>query len=273
MTWGASLDAFICDGETSVMKVDFGKTAADYASYRIGFPEAMFERLALRGIGIDGQHVLDLGTGTGTMARSFAKRGCRVVGLDSSEELLAEARRLDEQHDVQIEYVTGKAERTGLPKRSFDVVSAGQCWHWFDRKKAVREVGRVARPGGWLVIAHFDWLPLPNNLVEVTEQLIKRYNADWKLGGGNGLYPKWLRDARRAGFRELETFSFDVDVSFTHEQWRGRVRASAGVRASLSPDTVARFDERLRLTLLERFGEEPMPVPHCAWAASCRTPQ
>ncbi len=255
------------------MKVDFGKTAADYASYRIGFPQAMFERLAQRGIGQAGQRVLDLGTGTGTMARAFALQGCEVVGLDSSEELLDEARKLDERQDAHIEYVTAKAERTGLPKRSFDVVSAGQCWHWFDRKKTVREVGRVTKAGGWLVIAHFDWLPLPNNLVEATEQLIKRYNAEWKLGGGSGIYPKWLRDVRRAGFRNLETFSFDMDVSFTHEQWRGRVRASAGVRASLSPDTVARFDERLRLTLQERFGEQPLKVPHCAWALSCNTPK
>lgn len=253
------------------MNVDFGRTASDYGQHRPGFPDELFERLAKLGIGDQGQRVLDLGTGTGHFGRGLALRGCEVVGLDPSESLIAEAKRLDEEVNVRIDYVVGHAERTMLDEKSFDVVAAGQCWRWFEHNKAIREIKRVVRPGGRLVIAQFDWLPLPGNAVEATERLIEKYNSEWNLGGGTGLHADALTDVRQAGFTAVETFSFDVDVSFSAEAWRGRVRASAGVKASMSPDMVSRFDEKLRRTLEDDF-EEPLSIPHCAWALACRAP-
>jgi ubiquinone/menaquinone biosynthesis C-methylase UbiE len=77
------------------MGVDFGKTAKDYGRYRTVFPDAFFERLSTLGIGRKGQRVLDLGTGTGALARGFASRGCEVTGVDDvSESMLEEARHL-----------------------------------------------------------------------------------------------------------------------------------------------------------------------------------
>jgi ubiquinone/menaquinone biosynthesis C-methylase UbiE len=169
---------------TGTLQVDFGKTAQDYGRHRAGFPEALYERLATFGVGVPGQRLLDLGTGTGTLARGFARHGCAVTGLDPSAALLEEARRLDHEAGVDIRYVTATAETTGLPDASFDVVSAGQCWHWFDRAQAAREVRRLLVPGGWLVIAHFDWIPLPGNVVEATERLVEQHNPQWKGGGG-----------------------------------------------------------------------------------------
>ena len=54
------------------MEVDFGRTAADYARHRAGFPEELFERLAARGIGRAGPRILDLGSGTGSLAPEAA---------------------------------------------------------------------------------------------------------------------------------------------------------------------------------------------------------
>ena len=49
---------------------------------------------------------------------------------------------------MQVEYHVAPAEETGLPDDNFDVVTAGQCWHWFDRPRAAAEVARLLRPGG-----------------------------------------------------------------------------------------------------------------------------
>ena len=152
------------------------------------------------------------------------------------------------------------------------MVSAGQCWHWFDRERAARESSRLLTPGGRLVIAHFDWLPLPGNVVEETERLIQLHNPAWTLGGGTGLYPAWLSDVAVAGFSDVETFSFDVRVPYAHESWRGRIRASAGIAASLDADQVQSFDADHERLLRDRFPEDPLQVPHRVFAVVCKKP-
>jgi len=254
------------------MNPDFGATAKDYRTHRAGFPDSLFDRLAPFGIGQPGQQVADLGTGTGTLARGFARRGCRVIGIDRDPRLLAQARELDAEAGVTVDYRVARAEETGLEAGSVDVVSAGQCWHWFDRPAATREVRRILRPRGFVVIAHFDWIPLPGNMVEATETLIELHNPDWTFGGGTGLYPQWLRDLGEGGFRDIETFSYDVDAPYSPEAWRGRIRASAGVGGSMSAAQVKRFDEALADLLASRFSGELLQVPHRVFAVVARAP-
>ena len=254
------------------MDVNFGRTAADYGRFRAGFPDALFARLQEQGVIRPGLRVLDLGTGTGSLGRGFARRDCRVVGLDLSPDLIGEARRLDGEAGVESAYLAGSANQVGLASRAFDIVAAGQCWHWFHRAAAAGEARRLLVPGGRLVIAHFDWIPLPGNLVEATESLIREHNPDWTLGGGSGLYPDWLADAAMAGFGELETFSYDEAVPYGHEAWQGRIRASAGVAASLPPAQVGAFDQALAALLAERFPDDPQAVPHRVFCLTARAP-
>jgi len=227
---------------------DFGRTASDYALHRAGFPVELIDRLAARGIAAPGARVVDLGTGTGSLARLFAGRGCIVTGVDIAAALLAQARRLDREAGVEVAYVQAPAEATGLPDGEFDVVSAGQCWHWFDRPAAAREVARLLVDGGRVVIAHFDWLPIEGNVVAATEEIILSYTPTWPFAGRAGLYPQWL------------------------EAWVGRVRASAPVSGTLDEDGVRSCSDELTKMLHERFAEDPLSVPHRLWAVVANAP-
>jgi len=246
--------------------INFGRTASDYGKHRAGFPDAFFERIQNLGLIKDGTRLLDLGTGTGTIARGMAQRGCVTSALDISEQLVATSKQLDQQADVQIKYHIASAEKTGFADESFDIVTAGQCWHWFDGDKAAQEVKRLLIPNGHIIIAHFDWLPLKGNMVEATESLILKYSPSWKGGGGNGFYPQWLIHLGDTGFTDLETFSFDIDTEYSHEAWRGRIRASAGVGASLSDEKVKEFDTEHAKILQEKFPTDPLQVPHRVFA-------
>lgn len=253
------------------MDVDFGKTAQDYGTHRAGFPDPLFERLATFGVGKKGQALLDLGTGTGTLARGFALRGAVVTAVDPAADMLAKAVELDRAAGVAVTYRQGRAEATELPSDAFDVVTAGQCWHWFDAPKAAAEVRRLLRPGGMLAIPSFDWIPLAGNVVEATETLIRTHNPDWHMHSGDGVHGWILKALAEAGFVGLETFSFEHPVAYSHEDWCGRIRASAGVGASLSPDQVAAFDAEHAALLAERFPVDPLQVPHRVFAAIART--
>ena len=74
------------------MKIDFGKTADDYARFRAGFPPEFFDRIAALGLVRMGTAALDLGTGTGTIALGLAARGCAVTALDPSAKMLAQVK-------------------------------------------------------------------------------------------------------------------------------------------------------------------------------------
>lgn len=253
-------------------QVDFGRTASDYATHRHGFPPRFFRILVERGLAASGMRALDLGTGTGTVARGLALAGLEVVATDPAEALLEEARRLDRDAGVSVAHAVGRAEAIDAADATFDLVTAGQCWHWFDRATAAAEARRVLVPGGALVIAHLDWLPLPGTVVAATEALILAHNPRWTMGGGTGLYPQWTIDLATAGFTEIETFSFDVALFYTPQAWRGRIRASAGVRASLEASAVDRFDAELAARLEQDFPGDTLTVPHRVWAATARRP-
>jgi SAM-dependent methyltransferase len=251
---------------------DFGKTSGDYARHRAGFPPELFDELGGLGVHLDGRRVLDLGTGVGTLARGFALRGAEVVGLDPAAELLAEARRLDAEAGVSVEHVTARAEATGLPGASFDIVAAGQCWWWFDADAATAEARRVLKPGGRLLICSFDWIPTLGNVVDVAERLIEKHNPAWDRAGGNGVHPEFIAALQAGGFEDVRHLTFPLDVPYTHEGWRGRIRASAGVAASLSPGEVDAFDAELEATLAARFPEDPLTIPHRVYAAAGSAP-
>ena len=257
------------------MPVNFGRTALDYARYRAGFPDRFYDRLFNGGWIAAGNSILDVGTGTGTVARGLTKRGCNVVGLDPSIELVEQAKVLDSAVHVKIDYVIATAEQTGLPSHSFDAVTAGTCWHWFDRRLAALESRRLLKPGGRLIIAHQDWLGLSGNVVEATEALIREHNPAWGEGAvycegnqGGTTEPLWFNDLHAAEFKDIESFTFHVDVAYSHEAWLGRIRASAGVAASMSPDQVARFSDAHRAMLAHDFRDDPLRIPHRVFAVS-----
>jgi SAM-dependent methyltransferase len=250
------------------MGVDFGKTANDYARYRTVFPPELFGRLAELRVGVAGQRLVDVGTGTGVLARVFAAAGCTVTGLDVAAEMLDQAREQDKAEGVSVTYQVGGAEETGLPSHEWDVVTAGQCWHWFDRPRVAAEVRRLLVDGGALAICYRDY---SGEVSEAAEELVHAYNPTWPLGGLTfDNRPEWVAELRDAGFDSFQHIGFDTTVEFTHEQWRGRMRSSNGVGGSLTREQVAAFDAELATLLRERFPPEPLLVPHRIWGIVAR---
>lgn len=254
------------------MKVDWDSTAGDYAAFRAGFPDEFYDRLA--GYGIAGGHqeqklALDLGTGTGTLARGLALRGWRVTGLDISADMIAAARRLDAAAGVGVDYVVARSEATGLPTAAFDLVSAGTCWHWFDGPAAAREAHRLLKPNGRLVVAAMEWQSRPGNVVSATSALIHQHNSQWP-SDRLGFRFEWADDLSAVGLAIVDRLQFDVAVPYTHEAWRGRIRASAGVSASLAPTAVDAFDGEHAALLRTHFPQQPLDVPHRVLAIIAR---
>ena len=249
----------------------FGSAADDYALYRADFPAAGIDRMVALGVGTPGQRLLDLGCGTGTLARQFAARGCTVTGVDVDPRMLAAARSLAVVAGLQVVWWECPAEDTGLPSASFDVVTAAQCWHWFDGEAAAGEVRRLLVAGGLVAVCGFDWLPLPDTMSGVTEALIQAHNPSWNLGGIRDPGPEARRHLSGAGFVVVETFTFDVDVPYSVDSWRLRIRASAAI-LDLNTAGTAAFDAELAGVLADRFPGDSLMAPHRVWASVAVAP-
>jgi SAM-dependent methyltransferase len=247
--------------------VDFGRRAVDYERHRPGFPDEFFDLLVGMGWVLDGQRSLDLGTGTGSLALGLAQRGLDVTGLDIAPDLLEVARRSAEARRLSARFIVGTAESTGQPDSWFDLVTAGQCWWWFDSDAAIAEAVRILGPRGRLLMCSFSYIPLEGSVAGRTEELILEHNPGWTKAGWRGVHPEQVEALDRGGFSCVESFSYVVGVPFTHESWRGRMRTCNGVGSTLGGDDVERFDRDLA-TMLENEFTPDLIVPHRIFAAS-----
>jgi demethylmenaquinone methyltransferase / 2-methoxy-6-polyprenyl-1,4-benzoquinol methylase len=104
--------------------------------------------------------VLDVATGTGMVAGELVRRyGCRVVGLDQSEEMLGEARaKLDHKGRLadSVELVRGEAERLPFADGEFDALTFTYLLRYVDDPAAtLRELARVVKPAGRMASLEF----------------------------------------------------------------------------------------------------------------------
>ena len=100
----------------------------------------------------DGQCILDLGCGTGTLAIQVK------VGLDADPEMLGRARAKAEQAGVELRLAEGMSDELPFEDGSFDRVLSTLFFHHLDpepKRRTAREIARVLRRGGELHVA--DW--------------------------------------------------------------------------------------------------------------------
>ena len=239
---------------------DFGRTSDDYAKYRDIYPESMYRKLISFGVGKNGQNILDLGSGTAVLPVNLAHTGARFTASDISENQILYGKQLAARRGIKnIEFRVCCAEDTGFEDSSFDVVTAVQCFHYFNAEKAADEIRRILKPNGIFCKIFMDWLPFEDEVIGEMEALVLRYNPDW---GGRGFekfrysYPEWAD-----GRFNIETIhSYDTVLEFTKEAWIGRIKSCRGVGASLSEEKIAAFESEYR-ELLSKYSE-PLKLKH-----------
>jgi len=108
---------------------------------------------------LPGQRVLDVATGTGLVAFALARRGCEVVGLDQSQDMLGVARRhLSERPELarRVTFVQGEAEKLPFADGEFDALTFTYLLRYVDDRAAtMRELARVVKPRARIGMVEF----------------------------------------------------------------------------------------------------------------------
>jgi SAM-dependent methyltransferase len=223
---------------------DWGRTSSDYAKFRDIYPDEFYRKIIEIGLCIKGQHVLDLGTGTGVLPRNLYKYGAKFVGADISENQIEQARLLTKEAGMDIDYIVASAEDFEFPDNSFDVVTACQCFQYFDKDIALPKIHKILKENGHFCTLFMAWLPDECEIAKRSEDLVLKYNPDW-TGCGYKRYaisetPEWASGLFEASNIEL----FDINIRFTRDNWHGRIKACRGIGASLlSVEEISAFEK------------------------------
>ncbi|GIJ34097.1 class I SAM-dependent methyltransferase [Micromonospora sediminimaris] len=237
--------------------LSFGTAAADYDRYRPRYPPAAL-RWALAGIDAPAQ-LVDLGAGTGILARGLLALGHRVTAVEPGPAMRAQLTSLDGDPLA----LAGSAEAMSLPDGYADAVLTGQAYHWFDRPRAHAEIARVLRSGGvfaplWnLRDDSCAWVAELSRVAEIgdTVEYLRQSVTDF---GDSFTSPEWAE--------------FTHTTTLTPDELLGLVRTRSHYLTA-APDRRAEVDREVR-TLLRTHpdlaGQETVTLPYTTLVARAR---
>lgn len=239
---------------------DWGKTSADYARFRDIYPKEFYEKIIEQRLCTKPQSVLDLGTGTGVLPRNMYSYGAEWTGIDISGEQIAQAKRLSDGMDI--EYYVSSAEDANFPDNSFDVITACQCYWYFNHEKLAPKFLRMLKPNGYVIFLCMEWLPFEDKIAGASENLVLKYNPDWS-GSGSTMQSISIPQAYNESFESVYHCEYKLNVRFTRESWNGRIKSCRGIGASLNEKELNLW-EREHKMLLSKIAPREFDVLHYA---------
>jgi SAM-dependent methyltransferase len=156
----------------------FSDRVADYVRYRPDYPAALPAWLHDE-LGVaPSWRVADVGAGTGISARLFLDAGHEVMAVEPNAAMRAAAEHWLGDHP-RFQAVDGRADATGLPAGSVELVTVAQAFHWFDPDAARIEFRRILRPAGLAAIFWNSRRLAGTAFLEGYEALLQRYGTDY----------------------------------------------------------------------------------------------
>ena len=245
---------------------DWGRVSDDYAKYRDIYPVEFYEKIVARGLCIKGQAVLDLGTGTGVLPRNMYRYGAKWTGADISKEQIEQAKKLSDGMDIN--YFVSSAENIDFPDRSFDVITACQCFWYFNHEQLASKLFRILKPDGHILILCMEWLPYEDKIAGASEELVLKYSPDWS-GKGATMQPITIPEAYNEKFDLAYHLEYPLNVHFSRESWNGRMKACRGIGASLAPNEIALWEQE-HMKLLSEIAPQEFDILHYAAIAELK---
>jgi len=196
-------------------KDHFSRQAADYAKFRPGYPQEVFDYLA--SVAPSRQLAWDCGTGNGQAAVGLATVFDHVIASDASKKQISNA-----QPHERVEYRVAPAENSGIKSGTVDLIMVAQALHWFDLDRFYAEARRVLKPHGPLAASAYNLL----RVEPAIDEIVNRYyhevvGAFWPPE--RALVEKF--EELPFPFSEIQTPSFEMIGQWNLEHLLGYLRS------------------------------------------------
>jgi ubiquinone/menaquinone biosynthesis C-methylase UbiE len=257
----------VSDAHARRVQEQFGGSAAAYVASPLHAAGEDLDRLQAWGTGRRGDRVLDVATGGGHTALAFAGIARRVIAYDLTEPMLKAARgHVRGRGAANVVFVAGDATALPFGDGSFDVVTCRTAAHHFpDVGAAVRQIHRVLRPGGSLllqdILGHDD-ADANAFILEVERRRDPSHVRSYRMA-------EWKAFLRATGLTIIDEFLIWKIRAW--DEWTGRMRMTAEARRDLeafvrrapepcraafdfklTPDAVVSFTDRQILLRADR---------------------
>ncbi len=216
----------------------FGVDAARYDRARPRYPRELLDAIIAA---CPGREVVDVGIGTGILARQLRAAGCAVTGVEPDARMAEFARR----DGIPVE--VSAFETWDAAGRTFDAVVAGQTWHWVDPVAGAAKAGEVLRPGGQLALLWNAAQP-PAELNSEFTEVYRRFVPDSPILRAAALPATapyaTMCDTACDGIRRTDRFtephrrSCEWDRTYTRDEWL-EMSATTGATTRLPQHVLA----------------------------------
>ena len=226
----------------------FSNRVENYVRYRPHYPGEILEHLRTDCGLTPASIIADIGSGTGFLAKQFLANGNPVFGIEPNREMREAGERLL-QNFPNFTSLDASAEETTLLSASVDLITAGQAFHWFDRKRCREEFKRILRPRGWVVLIWNDRRTDSTPFLIEYEDLLQTFGTDYAAV-----------DHKRIDARVLRDFFGEPPIRKTLPNYQhfdlpsltGRLLSSSYVRDAKEPGYAEMLDAMAKLFKLHQ---------------------
>lgn len=189
----------------------FSNRVDNYVRYRPGYPAAVINLLRDRCSLVETAVIADIGSGTGILSELFLKNGNPVYGVEPNDEMRAAAEESLGDY-TKFTSVNGTAEATTLADQCAHFVTAGQAFHWFDPQKTKKEMRRILKPNGWVVLIwntrHKDGSPMMRHYELLLDRYAIRYQEVVQTRSHDDIPGFFSREPEMMDFANKQEFDF-----------------------------------------------------------------
>lgn len=224
-------------------------------SYRLRppYPAATFDILAelVRG---EPRHVLDVGSGTGNIARNFVERVERIDAVDFSQAMIEQGKQLPNGDHPRLRWLYGRVEDVALDP-PYALITAGASLHWMDWNVVLPRFRELLVPGGYLAVVGHDTKPDPWSSLN---EKLRSYRADSKDYSYNMLQELERHGLfRKVGEKKTAPISFVQSLDDYIESYHSR---SGFSRERMGRARAEEFDREAKKLLLQSYPDGVVPM-------------
>jgi len=216
----------------------FSNRVENYVKYRPSYPGEILNLFRYEMNLQTASVIADIGSGTGISAKLFLENGNRVFGVEPNA-AMREAAENYLQNFPNFKSIDGTAERTNLPDQSIDFVVAAQAFHWFNQINARKEIKRILKDKGFVVLMWNERQLDSTAFLRGYERLLIEFGTDYETVRHENTTKKTLQNFFQTNFSQA-VFQNSQTVDF--KGLKGRMLSSSYIPSADNP----RFEEMLK---------------------------